>query len=59
MAGSGVAFWTWVEYLVHRHILHGVFPDGQGLQHVLHRLFDHLHVEHHRRPGTAATSTAR
>ena len=46
----GIAFWTWVEYMVHRHILHGVFPDGAGLQHVTHRLFDHLHVEHHRRP---------
>jgi hypothetical protein len=46
----GVAFWTWVEYLVHRHILHGVFPDGPGLQRLFHRLFDHLHVEHHKRP---------
>jgi hypothetical protein len=46
----GVAFWTWVEYMVHRYILHGVFPDGPGLRHVWHRLFDHLHVEHHRRP---------
>lgn len=46
----GVAFWTWLEYFVHRYILHGVFPDGPGLQHWLHRLFDHLHVEHHKRP---------
>ena len=46
----GVAFWTWVEYMVHRFILHGVFPDGPGLKRVLHRLFDHLHVEHHKRP---------
>jgi dihydroceramide fatty acyl 2-hydroxylase len=46
----GVAFWTWLEYTVHRHILHGVFPDGPRLQHVLHRLFDHLHVKHHERP---------
>jgi sterol desaturase/sphingolipid hydroxylase (fatty acid hydroxylase superfamily) len=46
----GVAFWTWLEYMVHRYILHGVFPDGPGLQRVFHRLFDHLHVEHHRRP---------
>jgi hypothetical protein len=46
----GIAFWTWVEYVVHRYVLHGVFPDGPGLRHVLHRLFDHLHVEHHRRP---------
>ena len=46
----GVSFWTWLEYLVHRFILHGVFPDGPRLQHVLHRLFDHLHVKHHERP---------
>lgn len=46
----GVAFWTWVEYMVHRFILHGVFPDGPGLRHWSHRLFDHLHVEHHKRP---------
>ena len=46
----GVAFWTWLEYMVHRYILHGVFPDGPGLQHWAHRLFDHLHVEHHERP---------
>jgi hypothetical protein len=46
----GVAFWTWLEYLVHRYILHGVFPDGPGLQRVFHRFFDHLHVEHHKRP---------
>ena len=46
----GVAAWTWVEYLVHRYILHGVFPDGPGLKHWTHALFDHLHVEHHKRP---------
>jgi len=46
----GIAVWTWVEYMVHRYILHGVFPDGPGLRHWLHRLFDHLHVEHHKRP---------
>jgi 4-hydroxysphinganine ceramide fatty acyl 2-hydroxylase len=47
---GGVAFWTWLEYMVHRYILHGVFPDGPGLKHWTHRLFDHLHVEHHKRP---------
>jgi sterol desaturase/sphingolipid hydroxylase (fatty acid hydroxylase superfamily) len=36
--------------MVHRYVLHGVFPDGPGLQHWRHRLFDHLHVEHHKRP---------
>ena len=46
----GVAFWTWMEYMVHRFILHGVFPDGPGVKRVLHKLFDHLHVEHHKRP---------
>jgi sterol desaturase/sphingolipid hydroxylase (fatty acid hydroxylase superfamily) len=46
----GVAVWTWVEYVVHRYILHGRFPDGPGLRHVLHTLFDHLHLEHHQRP---------
>ncbi len=46
----GVAFWTWMEYMVHRFVLHGVFPDGPGVRHVLHKLFDHLHVEHHERP---------
>jgi sterol desaturase/sphingolipid hydroxylase (fatty acid hydroxylase superfamily) len=46
----GVGFWTFVEYMVHRFILHGVFPDGPGLRHALHLLFDHLHVEHHERP---------
>jgi 4-hydroxysphinganine ceramide fatty acyl 2-hydroxylase len=46
----GVGFWTWVEYMVHRYVLHGVFPDGPGMEHWLHRLFDHLHVQHHERP---------
>lgn len=46
----GVAFWTWLEYFVHRYVLHGVFPDGPGVKHWTHRLFDHLHVEHHARP---------
>jgi sterol desaturase/sphingolipid hydroxylase (fatty acid hydroxylase superfamily) len=46
----GVVAWTWVEYMVHRFILHGVFPDGPGLKRWTHVLFDHLHVEHHKRP---------
>lgn len=47
----GGAAWTGLEYWVHRYILHGRFPDGPGpWTHLLHRLFDHLHVEHHRRP---------
>jgi sterol desaturase/sphingolipid hydroxylase (fatty acid hydroxylase superfamily) len=49
--GIGVAAWTWLEYTVHRHVLHGRFPDGPGwLQHRLHRLFDTMHGDHHQRP---------
>jgi len=48
--GLGLAAWTWVEYKIHRHVLHGRYPDGPGLQHVWHLLFDHLHIEHHKRP---------
>jgi sterol desaturase/sphingolipid hydroxylase (fatty acid hydroxylase superfamily) len=47
----GIVFWTAVEYWVHRYILHGRFPDGPGFfQHFLHKYFDHLHWEHHKRP---------
>ncbi len=46
----GLSAWTLVEYLVHRYILHGRFPDGPGVRHVLHRQFDHLHLAHHARP---------
>jgi len=47
----GIAAWTLLEYKVHRYILHGRFPDGPGpWEHVLHRAFDHLHLEHHKRP---------
>ena len=50
-SGSGLALWTVAEYLVHRHVLHGRFPDGPGfLRCWLHRAFDNLHVEHHARP---------
>jgi hypothetical protein len=49
--GAGVATWTLLEYLVHRYVLHGPFPDGPGaIRHFLHRRFDHLHLEHHQRP---------
>jgi hypothetical protein len=48
---AGVATWTLLEYIVHRYVLHGPFPDGPGpLQHFLHEKFDHLHLEHHQRP---------
>jgi sterol desaturase/sphingolipid hydroxylase (fatty acid hydroxylase superfamily) len=47
----GVAAWTGLEYVVHRHILHGRFPDGPSpWRHALHKYFDHLHIEHHQRP---------
>jgi hypothetical protein len=47
---AGAVSWTWVEYMAHRHVLHGAFPDGGGLRRLLHRAFDHLHWEHHARP---------
>ncbi len=47
----GVASWPLVEYLVHRHVLHGVFPKGQSLfRRCLHQLFDASHADHHARP---------
>ena len=48
---AGVSTWTLVEYLVHRYVLHGRFPDGPGwLRHGLHVLFDASHGDHHLRP---------
>jgi sterol desaturase/sphingolipid hydroxylase (fatty acid hydroxylase superfamily) len=58
----GIAAWTWLEYLVHRHILHGRFPDAQSMwRHALHKYFDHLHIEHHQRPwdGNHVSGTIR
>jgi sterol desaturase/sphingolipid hydroxylase (fatty acid hydroxylase superfamily) len=49
-AAAGVLSFSFVEYCVHRFILHGRFPDGRGVRRVLHRAFDHLHVQHHARP---------
>jgi sterol desaturase/sphingolipid hydroxylase (fatty acid hydroxylase superfamily) len=47
----GIVLWTWVEYLVHRFVLHGRFPDGASrLRHALHRFFDTMHGDHHQRP---------
>ncbi len=47
----GIALWTWVEYVVHRYVLHGRFPDGAGRwRHALHRFFDTMHGDHHLRP---------
>ena len=60
--GLGIAAWTYIEYLVHRYILHGRFPDGPSLwTHALHKYFDHLHIEHHQRPwdGNHVSGTIR
>jgi sterol desaturase/sphingolipid hydroxylase (fatty acid hydroxylase superfamily) len=46
----GIGCWTLVEYLVHRFVLHGRFPDGRGLRHTVHRFFDTSHGDHHLRP---------
>jgi len=47
----GVMTWTVLEYLVHRYILHGRFPDGPGfLRHRVHTFFDTMHADHHQRP---------
>jgi dihydroceramide fatty acyl 2-hydroxylase len=48
---AGAISFTLVEYLVHRYILHGRFPDAPGgLKHALHVLFDASHGDHHLRP---------
>lgn len=47
----GVLIWGPVEYLAHRHVLHGVFPRGDSrYSRVLHYLFDASHADHHARP---------
>lgn len=51
LATAGLAFWTLVEYLVHRYVLHGVFPaSGSAWSRFLNKAFDHLHWQHHLRP---------
>jgi sterol desaturase/sphingolipid hydroxylase (fatty acid hydroxylase superfamily) len=47
---AGVLLWTYIEYVAHRWVLHRPYPDGKGLAHLLHRMFDHMHWEHHQRP---------
>lgn len=61
-AALGVLFWTYLEYLAHRYVLHGIFPDGEGAwKHFLHRRFDNLHWYHHLRPwdGTHINGTVK
>ncbi len=47
----GVFAWIPIEYLAHRHVLHGVFPKRGGrLRRTLHHLLDATHADHHARP---------
>jgi Fatty acid hydroxylase len=47
----GLAAWIPIEHLVHRYVLHGVFPRGRGpVSRTLHYLFDSSHSDHHARP---------
>ena len=48
---GGLAVWTLIEYLFHRFVLHGRFPEGPGpLRWFAHQYLDPLHWEHHKRP---------
>jgi hypothetical protein len=48
---GGMAAWTILEYVVHRYVLHGRFPEGRGpVRRFTHKYFDPLHWEHHARP---------
>lgn len=48
---AGIPAWTFVEYLFHRFVLHGQFPEGQGIvKRFFHQRLDPLHWEHHARP---------
>jgi len=43
--------WIPIEHLVHRHVLHGVFPKRGGpVARALHHLLDATHADHHARP---------
>lgn len=48
---GGLLAWTFMEYFVHRWILHVAFPNQGGLwRRTLHKLFDASHADHHARP---------
>ena len=48
---GGMAAWTMLEYVVHRYVLHGRFPEGRGpVRWFTHKYLDPLHWEHHARP---------
>ena len=47
----GIAAWIPIEHIVHRYILHGVFPKGESwFSRWLHHMFDASHADHHARP---------
>ncbi len=48
---AGIPIWTLVEYIFHRFVLHGRFPEGKGfIRRFAHERLDPLHWEHHERP---------
>jgi sterol desaturase/sphingolipid hydroxylase (fatty acid hydroxylase superfamily) len=48
---AGLALWTFMEYAVHRWLLHVAFPRRRSLPgRVLHVLFDASHADHHAKP---------
>ena len=48
---AGIPVWTLIEYLFHRFVLHGRFPEREGrIGRFLHDRLDPLHWEHHERP---------
>jgi hypothetical protein len=48
---AGLALWTFMEYAVHRWVLHVAFPPlGSWPRRVLHAAFDAAHVDHHAKP---------
>jgi len=55
---GGLLAWTFMEYFVHRWILHVAFPNQGGLwRRTLHKLFDASHADHHARPFDGYTAS--